>query len=75
LWENSSNAAAGLTRKGLNSLVILGAWTLWNHRNICVFDGATPNLVGAMGFGGESAVDFGWSAGAISFLGTSPPLP
>ena len=30
-WENSSNATVGLTRKGFNSLVILGAWTLWNH--------------------------------------------
>jgi hypothetical protein len=42
LWENSSNAAAGLTKKGFNSLVILGAWTLWKHCNRCVFDGATP---------------------------------
>jgi hypothetical protein len=27
-WENSSNATVGSTRKGFNSLVILGAWTL-----------------------------------------------
>jgi hypothetical protein len=28
--------------KGLNSLVILLAWTLWKHRKRCVFDGVTP---------------------------------
>jgi len=31
-------------QKGLNSLIVLGAWTLWNHRNRCVFYGITPNL-------------------------------
>jgi hypothetical protein len=25
-------------------LVILGAWNLWNHQNMCVFDGAVPDL-------------------------------
>jgi len=49
-WERSSNANAGLTKKRFNSLVILGAWTLWNHRNGCVFDGAAPNLAAALSF-------------------------
>uniref|UniRef100_A0A0A8Z1B8 Uncharacterized protein n=1 Tax=Arundo donax TaxID=35708 RepID=A0A0A8Z1B8_ARUDO len=31
-------------RKGVNSLIILGAWMLWKHRNACVFGGASPNL-------------------------------
>jgi len=35
-------------RKGFNSLCILGAWTLWKHRNACVFDGMTPNLQRAL---------------------------
>jgi hypothetical protein len=26
------------------TLVIMGAWTLWKHRNRCVFDGASPSL-------------------------------
>jgi hypothetical protein len=34
----------GLTKQGINSLIILGAWTIWIHRNGCVFDGAAPNL-------------------------------
>ncbi|WVZ92778.1 hypothetical protein U9M48_038818, partial [Paspalum notatum var. saurae] len=29
-------------RKGLNSLVILVAWSLWKHRNRCVLDGLQP---------------------------------
>jgi hypothetical protein len=35
-WERGSMATSGLTRKGLNSLIILGAWTIWNHRNRCL---------------------------------------
>jgi hypothetical protein len=26
--------------KGFNSVVILGAWSLWKHRHMCIFDGA-----------------------------------
>ena len=34
-------------QKGLNSIIILGAWSLWNHRNRCVFDGCSPSLTSA----------------------------
>ena len=45
--ERVASGAGEKLRKGLKSLIILGAWTLWNHRNNCVFDGASPNLARA----------------------------
>jgi len=48
-----SNAASEMLRKGINSLIILGAWTLWTHCNKCVFDGADPSVVGALAVAGE----------------------
>jgi hypothetical protein len=42
-----------LMRQGVDSLIILGAWTIWNHHNGCVFDGAAPNLAGALIIAGE----------------------
>jgi hypothetical protein len=43
-WRKVDEAASGDVRKGLNSLVILGAWTIWRHRNDCVFNGIVPNV-------------------------------
>ena len=43
-----SNAASEMLRKGINSLIILGAWTLWTHRNKCVFNGAAPSVAGTL---------------------------
>jgi hypothetical protein len=43
-------------KKGLNSLLILGAWTLWKHCNRCVFDGASPNLAAALSQAEEERV-------------------
>jgi hypothetical protein len=51
-WKKLHMTTSTLTRKGLNSLIILGAWILWNHRNQCVFDGAASNMV-------ESLIHFG----------------
>lgn len=34
-------------RKGFNSMVLLGSWTLWNHRNNCVVNGASPSIANA----------------------------
>jgi len=45
-WEKASAATIGLTQKGLNSLIVLGAWIIWNHRNSCIFDGANTNIAG-----------------------------
>lgn len=30
--------------EGFNSMVIHGAWTLWSHRNNCVFKRASPSI-------------------------------
>jgi hypothetical protein len=37
-----NDSSAG-QRKGLSSLIALTAWTIWRHRNACIFDGATPS--------------------------------
>jgi hypothetical protein len=68
-WKSSSSRASDLMRKGFNSLVILGAWTIWKHRNRCVFDGCNPSLVTTLRVAREEAVL--WSligAKAPSFL-------
>ena len=53
-WEKASSSTVdGLMRQGINSLIILGAWTIWNHRNGCFFDGAAPNIAGALIAAGE----------------------
>jgi len=59
------NAASGDLRKGLNSLVILGAWSIWRHRNDCVFNGFVPNVNVALRLARD---EYCWSlAGAKGF--------
>jgi hypothetical protein len=43
-WRKVDLAASGDLRKGPNSLVILGAWSIWRHKNDCVFNGAAPKV-------------------------------
>lgn len=31
-------------KKGVNSLIILTAWSIWKHRNDCTFERASPSL-------------------------------
>jgi hypothetical protein len=42
------SVVCGEMRKGLNSMIILGAWTIWKHHNDCVFNGTTPNITTAL---------------------------
>jgi hypothetical protein len=46
-WEEASMTLNGPSdkklSKGLNSLIILGAWAIWIHRNGCVFNGEQPS--------------------------------
>jgi hypothetical protein len=37
----------GQVSSGFNSMVTLGAWVLWKHRNGCVFSGLQPSVEGA----------------------------
>jgi hypothetical protein len=65
-WTKADEAASGDVKKGLNSLIILGAWSIWRHRNDCVFNGIVPNVNVALRLAREEA--FCWSlAGAKGF--------
>ena len=70
LWDNADLATSGDGRQGLNSLIILGAWTIWKHRNDCVFNGATPNLSTALTLAREEALL--WSLSKAKGLSLNP---
>ena len=68
-WDEASSRLSGQVQKGFNSIIILGAWLIWKHRNYCVFDGGTPNLTRVFSAFREEAQQ--WSvAGArgVSYL-------
>jgi hypothetical protein len=51
-WQESSTQVPGIARDGLNSLVILGVWTLWKHHNGCIFynkSHSVPDAIGSVG--------------------------
>jgi hypothetical protein len=43
-WGKASHKVVKTRKKGLNSLIILGAWCLWLQRNRAVFHGESPSL-------------------------------
>uniref|UniRef100_A0A0A9EKF1 Uncharacterized protein n=1 Tax=Arundo donax TaxID=35708 RepID=A0A0A9EKF1_ARUDO len=47
-WSNAYDMVAAHARDGLNSIIILGTWSLWKHHNRYVFDGAAPSLASAL---------------------------
>jgi hypothetical protein len=55
-WQISSQWLVGQVRSGFNSMVILGAWVLWKHRNGCVFGGLQPSVQGALHIAREEAL-------------------
>ena len=52
-WDRLWHAAPEQQKKGLNSLVVLGAWVLWTHCRSCVFDGAAPSIARALNISSE----------------------
>jgi hypothetical protein len=47
-WRHCSLRVQDQVQRGFNSLVILGAWVIWKHRNQCVFRGASPSVAAAL---------------------------
>lgn len=54
-WCRASSSVSGSTRRGLDSLIVLGAWSLWRHRNDCVFNMAEPRLATILTVAGDEA--------------------
>ena len=66
-----SSRADGQVKKGLNSIIILVALSLWNPRNRCVFDGLQPNLNGILSSIREEKCIYGMSLGIEELLTSS----
>ena len=68
-WENISRRVSGQGQKGLNSIIILGAWSLWNHRNRWAFDGINPSLSSIVSVINEELLQWSFAgARGVSFL-------
>ena len=66
---NISKRVSGQGQKGLNSIIILGAWSLWNHRNHCVFDGINPSLSSIISVINEKLLQWSFAgARGVSFF-------
>ena len=71
-WSRNSEQLQGIAKKGLNSLIPLGLWTLWNHRNGCVFDKIKPNLEVAIRRAEEEIVLWKFAGAKYLALLTAP---
>ena len=52
-WSRSAEVVPKDLRDGFNSLVVLGAWSIWRHQNDCVFNGAQPNIARLLASAGD----------------------
>lgn len=53
LVGNASDSVTSQAKKGIDSIIALGAWIIWNHWNKCIFDGWVRNVSLALKIGGE----------------------
>jgi hypothetical protein len=52
-WRIVSLRVPAQLKKGFDSLVVLGAWVIWKHRNSCVFNGVAPIVPAVLGMDKE----------------------
>jgi hypothetical protein len=71
--QEGSEAMDSLIKKGLNSIIILGAWIIWNHQNKCVFYVRAPSLAVALRSAGEKRCFFRDGRNQIPLLPDSLP--
>ena len=43
-WRRTIKRLKKEDRKEVSSLIILGSWMIWKHRNACVLEGASPSV-------------------------------
>jgi hypothetical protein len=55
-WCTASMWVPGQLRKGFNSLMVLGAWVIWKHRNSCVLNGVSPSVPAVLEMAREEAL-------------------
>jgi hypothetical protein len=65
-WREASSSISSITARGLSSVIILGAWTLWWHKIACLFDGGTLSLSAALAMAGEEL--WFWSVTGVTEL-------
>ena len=73
-WKGYNDQLQQIAKKGFNSLIILVLWSIWNHRNRCVFDGLSPNLETAIRRAKEER-ELWELAGAKSLALLTAPIP
>jgi hypothetical protein len=71
-WEEALGSVNGPIKKGLNSLIALEAWIIWNHRNKCIFEGWAPNVSLALSLAREGRLMWEMArAKSLSYLAAS----
>jgi hypothetical protein len=76
LWKQANEQISKGVRDGFNTLVVLGAWTLWKVRNDTVFNGISPRVDRAFLIAQEESefwiLDGAKDLGAL--VASSPPV-